>query len=106
MAGDVLKAKCGACIRIELVNRATAESVSMQEGMDDIRLEVCLFRPCLLDGLAAGPGVREPRRLRLQMCILDGKEYAALQDGRNQVEAEVTCCNLLVNNQASRPRCL
>lgn len=33
------------------------------------------------------------------MCILDGKEYAALQDGRNQMEAEVTRCNLLVNNQ-------
>ena len=35
----------------------------------------------------------------LQMAILDGKEYASLQDGRNQMESEVQRCVLLSNNQ-------
>lgn len=35
----------------------------------------------------------------LQMAILDGKEYASLQDGRDNTEEEVTKCILLTNNQ-------
>ena len=35
----------------------------------------------------------------VQMAILDGKEYASLQDGRNQMESEVQRCVLLSNNQ-------
>ena len=35
----------------------------------------------------------------LQMAILDGKEYASLQDGRDNTEEEVTKCILLLNNQ-------
>ena len=40
LAGDVLKAKCGASIRVEVLDRTTAESVSAADGLDDIRLEV------------------------------------------------------------------
>lgn len=35
----------------------------------------------------------------MQMGILDGKEYASLQDGRDNTEEEVTKCILLLNNQ-------
>ncbi|KAK9790768.1 hypothetical protein WJX73_001816 [Symbiochloris irregularis] len=72
LAGDVLKAKCGASIRVEVVDRATAESVTSADALADIRLE---------------------------MAILDGKEYASLQDGRDNTEEEVTKCILLTNNQ-------
>ena len=37
------------------------------------------------------------------MAILDGKEYASLQDGRDNTEDEVTKCVLLTNNQVHNP---
>ena len=40
LAGDVLKAKCGASIRVEVLDRSTAESVTASEALEDIRLEV------------------------------------------------------------------
>ena len=40
LAGDVLKAKCGASIRVEVLDRSTAESVTNSEALEDIRLEV------------------------------------------------------------------
>ena len=39
LSGDVLKAKCGASIRVEVVDRATLEPVK-GEAIEDIYLEV------------------------------------------------------------------
>lgn len=52
LAGDVLKAKCGASIRVEVVDRATAESVTSSDALADIRLEV---RKAVLRGLGNEP---------------------------------------------------
>ena len=41
LAGDVLKATCGAPIRVEIINRTTGESASKQEYADAL-LEVIL----------------------------------------------------------------
>ena len=51
LSGDVLKAKCGASIRVEVVDRATLEPVK-GEAIEDIYLEVAaltcqsLFASC------------------------------------------------------------
>ena len=75
LAGDVLKAKCGAAIRIELLNRATAESVPMIDGMEDIRLEVPL---CLLMWLRPSSGHDG------QGSSVDDVELLSLEQSRGQ----------------------
>ncbi|KAK9806750.1 hypothetical protein WJX72_001396 [[Myrmecia] bisecta] len=72
LAGDILKAKCGAAIRVEVIDRNTMEPVS---------------------GEVLG-------KVYLEMCILDGKAYASLQDaGRENYEEDIEGCVLLTNNQ-------
>ncbi|KAK9825131.1 hypothetical protein WJX81_002021 [Elliptochloris bilobata] len=72
LAGDILKAKCGASIRVEVISRTTGASAP-QTLIGDVLLEE---------------------------CILDGKQYAALQEaGREKYEEDVEGCILLFNNQ-------
>ena len=44
LAGDILKAKCGASIRVEVIDRATGQ-IAPPEAVGDVYLEVQLTDP-------------------------------------------------------------
>ena len=56
LAGDVLKATCGAPIRVEIINRLTGDSASKQEYAD-VLLEVLFLFPCHTSACSTWTGV-------------------------------------------------
>ncbi|KAK9841626.1 hypothetical protein WJX74_008974 [Apatococcus lobatus] len=70
LSGDNLKAKCGAPIRIEVIDQYTGETVPA-EKLNDLHLEV---------------------------CILEGKSYSELTAGA-ETDKELDDCTLLTNSQ-------
>ncbi|KAL3159748.1 PSII 6.1 kDa protein [Trebouxia sp. C0009 RCD-2024] len=75
LVNDVLKAKCEAPIRVEIIDRATG--VPLGEDIPDVQLE---------------------------MCILDGNAYDAkcLEAGQER-EEDLDGCSLLLNNKQTNP---
>ncbi|KAK9803602.1 hypothetical protein WJX72_004040 [[Myrmecia] bisecta] len=75
LVNDVLKAKCDAPIRVEIIDRATG--VPLGEDIPDVHLE---------------------------MCILDGNAYDAkcLEAGQER-DDDLDACSLLVNNKQTQP---
>lgn len=75
LVNDVLKAKCEAPIRVEIIDRATG--VPLGEDIPDVHLE---------------------------MCILDGNAYDAkcLEAGTER-EEDLDGCSLLLNNKQTNP---
>ncbi|KAK9817517.1 hypothetical protein WJX74_004575 [Apatococcus lobatus] len=72
LAGDVLKAKCGASIRLEVIDRRSGEPLKAGD----------------LEGI------------QLELCVVDGRAYQGLaESGREQYDDEVDACVLLLNNQ-------
>ena len=129
LVNDVLKAKCEAPIRVEIIDRATG--VPLGEDIPDVQLEVSLLSqphgychhashliifavlkmwriPCNVKLSMQLAADMQGLFLHLQMCILDGNAYDAkcLEAGTER-EEDLDGCSLLLNNKVkahSRPQ--
>lgn len=99
LVNDILKAKCEAPIRVEIIDRATG--VPLGEDIPDVQLEASAACDFALSTMHAAHTYWSASVTScMQMCILDGNAYDAkcLEAGQER-EEDLDGCSLLLNNK-------
>jgi len=87
-------------VLVKLTLNDPADGCAVYELTVAVHRLLHLVRPAALRRCSPRRGLTRARAR--QECILDGKQYAALQEaGREKYEEDVEGCVLLFNNQAS-----
>jgi hypothetical protein len=79
LVNDILKAKCEAPIRVELIDRATGQPVS--EDLPDVVLEMCVLDGNAYDTKVVEAGEEREEDLEAAALLLNNKAQALLQAG-------------------------
>ena len=110
---NALKSKCGANIRLEVVNAATAIP-AQQQRLEDVCLEVGVLQACCC--FYGSQQHHQPQHIRLsgpladashcvvplQLSVLDGKKFASL----HETGEDIASCELFLTPKVSQPgRC-